>query len=254
MIKKLIKKNINNTMTKKEKTKILLSQYATASTVVEKEKIRNEIVVLNQNLVNFLIKKKNLPSWDLEDQSQAGKIGILKAVDNYILKKPPCTFSTFASFYIMTEVRENNRHCHHVYIPFTRWGIRKRIMQDNGYTQKQKKITQYMSNEDKKNLVIAASAPVSYLNEIAHIPVDPAVHDDFNNSISVNIILNKLFKEDKFNYKLIKYKFYDDASTADIRKKIFKNKIKDNTVRQKIAKILKKLSKNKELKQAWDEL
>ena len=68
---------------------------------------RDKLIVENQRLVSFTL-HKYYPSWAFdEDMQQIGMIGLCRAADNYDPTKGK--FSTFATQYIINEVRHEFR-------------------------------------------------------------------------------------------------------------------------------------------------
>lgn len=78
----------------KEKTNELFELYQKT----KDQNIRNQIIVGNMRLVEYVIKLMELDGYNNQDLKQAGFIGLIKAVDKYDISKG--AFSTFAIHYI----------------------------------------------------------------------------------------------------------------------------------------------------------
>jgi RNA polymerase sigma-B factor len=215
------------------------------------QKILEEIIIENNNLVYYWARKFSKYNEPLEDLVQVGYLGLIKAIQNYNSKKGK--FSTYASFCIYGEISHYLRDkVSQIKIPKT---VKKLIldMENFIYEFYQKENREPNVEEIAKELNLKESAVLELFkarSALYSVSLDDEIEIDLSKLKSERLISFQLPIEDKIaleqaistlpeiQRKIIYYIFYYDLTQSEIAKRL---KISQGQV-SKILKIaLKKL-------------
>lgn len=211
------------------------------------------IISDNENLVYFLANQfKNY--YPKEDLYQVGKIGILKAYQNYDEKKG-AKFSTYAYSYILGEMKKLVREdrCYKVSRDITRLNLKieqayilltQKLMKEPTIKQLAEylEIDEYLIEQalNSTNQIKSIDEPINTdSNQISLHEILPNIEKlDLDTLISLKICLENLTEEER---NLIEDRYFYDLTQTEISQSLGINQVQVSRTEQKI---LKKMRRN----------
>lgn len=179
-----------------DKTKVLFLQKSTAATPAVRERVRNEIIVLNMPLVTTVL-RRYIPY--TEDQFQVGCIGLIKAVDSYEISRE-VPFSSYACFVIEREIHMD----YHRRVSTIEGRLKDRLVSldtpvqlDNGDEMSLSDVLEDESAQEELNEFISENQLQYICDCIIRPAIDSAVKNAHQGGCKANI---EVWKELEFRY------------------------------------------------------
>lgn len=196
--------------------------------------MNNDLFDNNINLVNKIVNKMNYGYVDKDDLMQAGLIGLYKATLKFN-KKINSNFISFASIYIIGEIKEELRNNKLIKLNKNIIKIKKYLSEHENLS-----LTQIANNLnvsiDSVNLALIYKKDIVSLNEVID---EEELIDNIEDKYEKYNFLPEILKLDSLSKRILILKYYKNYSQSEISKLINCSQSKISRIETKALRIIK---------------